>query len=148
MERYLFLDAIYGNAFVDPYLVSLQYSPLRNSLKRWRMRTDLMISIIVCIGSAVLVKFLSFKLIPDNISSFKKVFAGIFSWIFFLGTVAWMILFGDTLAEWLISPEDGLSLSILISSVVFLSVYFLSFRSNAPYPATEFLIFALYSRGL
>ena len=89
------------------------------------MRTDLMISIIVCIGSAVLVKFLSFKLIPDNISSFKKVFAGIFSWIFFLGTVAWMILFGDTLAEWLISPEDGLSLSILISSVVFLSVYFL-----------------------
>jgi len=109
------------------------------------MRTELIISIISCIVSAAQVKYLSLKLTSSNTLSFKKIIAGIFSWIFFLSTVAWMMLFGDTFAEWLTSPEDGQFLSLLISAVVFLSVYILSFRPNAPYPATEFLVFALAS---
>jgi hypothetical protein len=109
------------------------------------MRTELIISIISFIGSAAQVKYLSLKRTSINISPFKKIIAGIFSWIFFLSTAAWMMLFGDTLAAWLTSPEDGQFLSVLISVAVFLCVYILSLRPSAPYPATEFLVFALSS---
>jgi hypothetical protein len=109
------------------------------------MRTELIVSIILFIGSAAQVKYLSLKQISTNTSLFKKIIAGIFSWIFFLSTAAWMMLFGDTLAAWLTSPEDGQLFSMLISAVVFLSIYILSLRPSAPYPATEFLVFALAS---
>jgi hypothetical protein len=109
------------------------------------MRTELIISIISFIGSAAQVKYLSLKRTSINTSPFKKIIAGIFSWIFFLSTAAWMMLFGDTLAAWLTSPEDGQFLSILISIAIFLCVYILSLRPSAPYPVTEFLVFALAS---
>ena len=109
------------------------------------MRTDLIISIISFIGSAAQVKYLSLKWTSINTSPFKKIIAGIFSWIFFLSTAVWMILFGDTLGSWLTSPEDGQFFSILVSIAVFLCVYILSLRPGAPYPVTEFLVFALAS---
>lgn len=109
------------------------------------MRTELIISIILFIGSAAQLKYLLLKRASINMSPFKKIIAGIFSWIFFLSTAAWMMLFGDTLAAWLISPEDGQFLSLLISVAVFLCVYILSLRPSAPYPATEFLVFILAS---
>jgi hypothetical protein len=109
------------------------------------MRTELIISIISFIGSAAQVKYLSLKRNSVNTSHFKKIIAGIFSWIFFLSAAAWMMLFGDTLAAWLTSAENGQLLSLLISVAVFLCVYILSLRPNASFPATEFLIFALAS---
>jgi len=71
--------------------------------------------------------------------------AGIFSWVFFLSMAVWMILFGDTLAAWLTSPEKGQFINIVISVAVFLCMYTLSLRPSAPYPATEFLVFAFAS---
>jgi len=91
------------------------------------------------------VKYFSLKWTSINLSPFKKIIAGIFSWIFLLSTAAWMMLIGDTLAAWLTSPEDGQFLSVLISAAVLLCVYILSLRPSAPYPATEFLVFALAS---
>ena len=109
------------------------------------MRTELMISIILCIGSAAQVRYFSLKWTSINKSTFKKIIAGIISWIFLLSTAAWMMLFGDTFAAWLTSPEDGQFLSLLISIGVFLCVYILSLRPSAPFPIIEILVFALAS---
>jgi hypothetical protein len=110
--------------------------------------TELNISIISFVVSAILIKYMSLNKLSINVSLFKKVIAGIFSLVFFISSAAWMVLFGDSLAVWVTSPEDGQFFSLLLSAIVFLSLYIISFRTGAPYPATEFLVFALASISL
>jgi hypothetical protein len=109
------------------------------------MRTEMMYSILAFLISAILVKYFSLDQNSEEISSFKKIIVGIFGWIFFLSTLAWVLLFGDTFATWLISPEDDQLLTLIVSAGFFIGVYILSFRANAPYSGTEFLIFAIDS---